>query len=111
MEALRSANYLIITNPSKLFEHYPRGDVDDLLTAIGRLAKLRGSVMAPIGGDWSEATLRDAILEYWGPKLAHGWLSGGYLLLVGETEIVPSWSIPCPGFFTDKTGGIIEISD
>ena len=111
MEALRSANYLIITNPSKLFEHYPRGDVDDLLTAIGRLAKLRGSIVAPIGGDWSAGTIRNVIRENWGPKLADGWLSSGYLLLVGETEIVPSWSIPCPGFFTDKTGGIIEISD
>ena len=111
MEALRSSNYLIVTNPSKLFDHYPRGDVDDLLTAIGRLAKLRGSVVAPIGGDWSAGTIRNVIREDWGPKLADGWPSSGYLLLVGETEIVPSWSIPCPGFFTDNTGGIIEISD
>ena len=110
-EALRSSDYLIVTNPSKLFDHYPRGDVDDLLTAIGRLAKLRGSVMAPIGGDWSAGTIRNVIREDWGPKLADGWLSSGYLLIVGETEIVPSWSIPCPGFFTDRTGDIIEISD
>jgi hypothetical protein len=110
-EALRSSNYLIVTNPAKLFDHYPRGDVNNLLTAIGSLAKLRGSVMAPIGGDWSEGTLRDVIIEDWGPKLAYGWLSGGYLLLVGETEIVPSWYIPCPGFFMDDTRGIIEISD
>jgi len=111
MEALRSSNYLIVTNPAKLFDHYPRGDVDDLLTALGMLAKLRGSVVAPIGGDWSAGTIRNAIREDWGPKLTDGWLSNGYLLLVGETEIVPSWSIPCPGFFTDNTGDIIEISD
>jgi hypothetical protein len=35
----------------------------------------------------------------------------GYVLLVGETEIIPAWRLACPGFFEDHTGGYIDISD
>ena len=101
-DALTSADYLIITYPSRLFSSYGAGSANNLLKKIGELARLRGAVFAPIGGDWSAPTLKRVIREDWGPQLSSSFLSNGYLLLVGETEIVPSFNIPCHLHFTGE---------
>jgi hypothetical protein len=50
-------------------------------------------VYAPSRNLFNKYLLRDLIIEgdKWGGKLASDWLSNGYLLIVGETEIIPAW--------------------
>jgi hypothetical protein len=40
----------------------------------------------------------------WSSKLKDGWVSDGYLLIVGETEIVPAWGDRCIGTVLTKRG-------
>ena len=92
-DALTSADYLITTNPSGLFSSYGAGSVNDLLKKIGELAKLRGAVFAPMIRGWPAPILKGIIRDNWGPQLSSSFLSNGYLLLVGETEIVASFNV------------------
>jgi hypothetical protein len=92
--AFRNSDYLIVTYPSRLFWHYVDDDVDELLSSMARLGKEKGGVLGYLdshnrfvfkdliepGGDWSD-------------RLRDDWTSEGYLLIVGETEIVPSLTI------------------
>jgi hypothetical protein len=89
--AWKTADYLIVTNPIKLYQQNSgaRDSVDKLLATMARLASLKKGVMLHFPAT-SASQLRQAI-KYTASVLAPGWLSGGYLLLVGESEIVPCW--------------------
>ncbi|MBN1456167.1 MAG: fibronectin type III domain-containing protein [Methanomicrobia archaeon] len=92
--AFSNSDYLIATYPSRLFWHFDDDDVNELLSAMARLGKERGGVLGYLdshnryvfkdliepGGDWSD-------------RLRDDWTSEGYLLIIGETEIVPSLTI------------------
>ncbi len=92
--AFRHADYLIITDPGALTDHYVR---DDVYTLVGKMASL--------------ASLKQGVLAYWDSALgmqnlnrlleddsrwsnllhpAFEFTGRGYVLLVGETEIIPS---------------------
>jgi hypothetical protein len=96
--AFRDADYLLVTSPTKLDRENPGSpdDVNDLLVNIAKLARLKNGV---IGYTWTNSgrTLQSYISEDgdWWEKLcprvdAHGRALFNYLLLVGETEIIPS---------------------
>lgn len=97
--AFRDADYLIVTSPTKLDrENAGSQDVNKLLVAIAELARLKNGVLGYTWtNDWS--ILHGYIKEYgdWWDKLraepGDDDLPRGpfdYLLLVGETEIIPS---------------------
>nr|QNO54193.1 Tol-Pal system protein TolB [Methanosarcinales archaeon ANME-1 ERB7] len=89
--AIGSSDYLIVTYPPRLFGQYVDDDVNELLSSMASLGKEKGGVLGYLdslnrfvfkdliepGGDWSN-------------RLRDDWTSEGYLLIVGETEIVPS---------------------
>lgn len=91
--AFANADYLIVTHPSKLFiNNSPnRNDVNKLLSLTAELAKEKNGVLGYISFPAYAYALRNLIRESppgsWYEKLA----PFDYLLLVGETEIVPSF--------------------
>lgn len=94
--AIKSADYLILTDAHRLFTHYNNQEVNDLLSTMAKLARYEEGVLGYSSyGDYGH---NQAILDLikhggeWSSKLKSGWSTNGYLLLVGETEIIPSWS-------------------
>jgi len=104
-DAFRSADYLIVTNPHHLFDQNAVGDVNMLLSTMADLAKEKQGVLGylPEGATAGEfdrlIDARNSGDDRWFLKLCDGWLTNGYLLIVGETEIVPAFTIvrPTPG--------------
>lgn len=92
--AVKAANYLIVTNPGRLAALNPGQDIDVVLSDMARLAQLRNGALGYLrvtdrtvlrnlvrpGGDWAVRMHPDFVAT-----------SKGYLLLVGETEVVPAW--------------------
>lgn len=92
--ATGQADYLIVTTPRELFSLYIDADVQELLSTMASLAKDKTGVLGYLPFP-TRARLRNAMLPggTWSSRLSSGWTSGGYLLIVGETEIVPSKEI------------------
>jgi len=102
--ALKTADYLIVTNPQRLGYYSQSKDVDELLSTMAKLAKYRNGVLGYTTWKYAyyEQVLQGLIKSggSWSYKLADGWCSDGYLLLVGETEIIPSWNRVIGTFYT-----------
>jgi len=100
--ALKQADYLIVTNPYRLFALYnptyysgpsqQRRDVNAVPSAMAELAYYKSGALGYLHEN-SKETLRDLLAEKgkWSSRLKSGWTSSGYLLIVGETQIVPAW--------------------
>ncbi|RMF32693.1 MAG: hypothetical protein D6759_07915, partial [Chloroflexi bacterium] len=100
--ALKVADYLIVTNPGRLFQLYSpahqqgssasRDKVNALLSAMARLAYHEQGVLGYINA-YNAQALRNLIKKggAWSSKLKSDWVSKGYLLLVGENNVVPAW--------------------
>ena len=92
--AFTSSDYLLITNPSKLYSLYTGNHVRKLLADMAWLAQLKQGVLAYISQETTKEAL-DLLLQdgsEWTTRL-HPKFSqqyGGYVLLVGETEVIPS---------------------
>jgi len=98
-DAIKEADYLIMTNPYQLFSHSYSADVKNLLSDMARLAKLKNGALGYLytsdknkirkliipGGAWAQQLT---------PSFAKGKDISGYVLIVGETEVVPSWDVP-----------------
>jgi hypothetical protein len=102
--ALKTADYLIVTNPQRLGFYSKNEDVDELLSTMAKLAKYRNGVL---GYTTWRYVYYEQVLQglfksggSWSKKLADDWCSDGYLLLVGETEIIPSWNRVIGTFYT-----------
>ncbi len=100
--ALKSSDYLIITNPSGLSTHNPSSVVDNLLSDMAQLAVYREGVLGYLSIA-NPASLRKLIIPSgtWAKQLHPSFAKtpgiGGYVLIVGETEIIPAWSVPHGG--------------
>ncbi|MGD2105414.1 MAG: C25 family cysteine peptidase, partial [Anaerolineae bacterium] len=97
--AVKEADYLIVTNPYRLFLTFNPGVdrnkpyCDLLLSTMAELAFEKDGALGYID-TYSAATLRNLITSggSWSSRMAPGWDSNGYLLLVGENQVVPGWS-------------------
>jgi hypothetical protein len=102
-EALRACDYLLVTNPWQLFAlfspSYKQGstaasdDVNTLLSTMARLAYLKQGALGYIH-QYTITGLKKLIEPggAWAKQLSSTFSTplGGYLLIVGEQEIVPS---------------------
>jgi len=111
-DCLQTADYLIVTCPERLFAANPggmRNDVYRLLSTMAQLAKEKAGVIGYIPSGWAnfdlKAQLRPRFKINWGRRLKPNWFSNGYLLLVGQDDIVPSWDYPLEGW------GTVRLSD
>ena len=92
-EAFRASDYLIVTNPERLFSHYNNDAVDELLSTMAELARWKDGILGYISAasdvDPSSRGDVDGLIENWGVCMKgsdgtpYGYLSNGYLLLVG----------------------------
>jgi len=89
---IQAADYLIVTNPSRLYAYHPDEEVDRLLSWLGKLAKEENGVLGFVT-NYSAESLERLIDNGWNNQLNEQWRNDGFLLLVGETEIIPSWDI------------------
>nr|QNO51068.1 hypothetical protein HCFNICHJ_00025 [Methanosarcinales archaeon ANME-1 ERB6] len=94
--AIETSDYLIVTNPSRLFIFNIDAEVNILLSEMAHLAYLKQGVLGYLETTTDLTT--GNLIEPGG-----GWASqlhsifsntlGGYLLIVGEMEIVSSWHL------------------
>jgi len=108
-DAVSEDDYLIVTNPKRLFSHNSNdSEVNTLLSDMARLAKERDGVLGYMDS-YDRNLLRNLIKAIpfmelyqflqesgyipWSWLLSNKFRTtlGGYLLIVGETEIFPSW--------------------
>jgi hypothetical protein len=97
--ALKQTDYLIVTNPNRLFLFYNPGldrskkYCDLLLSTMAELAYEKNGALGYID-TYSAPALRNLITSggSWSSRLKSGWDSNGYLLLVGENQVVPGWT-------------------
>ncbi len=105
-EARAASDYLIVTHPRNLILNNPgaRDDVDELLSTMAELAQLKLGVLGYLAVQDADSVLGQ--VRAWGDgmrgsdSLADHFLSNGYLLLVGEVEILGAWTSRHPDIGT-----------
>ena len=101
-----SRNYLVVTHPRKLYSLYNAAEVDNLLSELAIFVRHKNAVLGYLNtpaprtellnmtGHKNAIPISGALFPGDWSKLLHPfWLYNGYMLLVGETEILPSFSI------------------
>jgi photosystem II stability/assembly factor-like uncharacterized protein len=98
--ALKEADYLIVTNPGRLVSLNPGATTDayGVLSDMADLAFVRTGVLGYYN-QTSANGLRNLIIPNgtWATQLKSSFSKtpgiGGYMLIVGETEIIPAWDV------------------
>jgi hypothetical protein len=97
--AVKAADYVLVTDYYRLFLQFApsyysgpnasTAQVNSLLSSMAELARYRNGVLG-FYGSYSATKLRNLLCPSgdWGKKLGSNFTSGGYLLLVGEIEII-----------------------
>jgi alpha-tubulin suppressor-like RCC1 family protein len=105
------SDYLIVTNAGGLFAAFTQAEAGDVLSAMAELAQLKTGILGYVA-DGGKHTVHDSIKE-WGRAMmgsdgvAGNYLSNGYLLLVGEAELMGSWNITIDGYDKVKYSDLI----
>jgi hypothetical protein len=101
-EALRQVHHLSLTVPKSLYAWYDRSQVDSLLNWVGKLEVQRNGAVAYVEPSTDPDDVRRWLRHdgLFGAQLALDWAypsgpnnPGGYLLIVGEDNIVWYWVI------------------
>jgi hypothetical protein len=90
----KSADYLIISNLKTLLMNSSpnKSDLNRLFMSMAELAAKKKGIIGLMNEIWlSPETVKQKIQD-WGEGLSPDWFNSGYLLIVGETEIVPSFT-------------------
>lgn len=97
-QAKAVADYLLVTHPRNLYRNNAgrRGDVDALLSTMAELAQLKSGLLGYVSV-WRASEIKSQIVAWGGgmrgsDSVDDHFLSNGYLLVVGEAEIVGSWN-------------------
>ncbi len=107
--AIASADYLIITAPGALTDLYVMSDVHTLMGDMARLAALKQGVLAYWDPNLDKNTLNNLLTDNsaWTNRLHPNFehRGEGYVLLVGETEVIPSYTTgPFTLYWSDEDG-------
>lgn len=111
-DAFGAADYLLVTNPQRLFDLNPRdtGGVNLLLQDTATLAKAKNGVLGYISNS-SAADLKALVSPAgaWSARLGPTFRSpssgNAFLLLIGKSEVVPSVSYNIAGWGVTWNGG------
>ena len=89
-----NADYLIMTNYTNLLSNNPgkKPQIYELLSKMARLASLKKGVLGLLSTGTLSADSVKSKINSWSGYLKSGYSSNGYLLLVGETDIIPSYT-------------------
>lgn len=100
--SLETADYLIVTNPLRLAavynpsyfkgESWERTQVNKVLSKMAELAYYQNGILG-YNTVYTSESLRDLIKKggSWSNQLVTGWTTNGYMMLVGEVEVLSSW--------------------
>ncbi|HHD15220.1 MAG TPA: hypothetical protein ENK47_00760, partial [Euryarchaeota archaeon] len=107
MSILSDANYLLVTNPARLFDvMVPREDADTLLVKGATLASLKTGVVAFLDPDdpftSSSGGVR-FILNNMADDLHPRFRTNGYIAILGENYVIPTGIYPVTGSDQDYT--------
>jgi hypothetical protein len=104
-DAMRESDYLLVTNPTRLYNYYNTSDVNALLSEMAYLALVKNGTLGYLK-TYDDGRILDDLLDkdthrHWTAALHADFVKKnmGYVLIVGETEIVPSWYVG-PEHFT-----------
>jgi hypothetical protein len=96
-EAVHAADYLIITCPAYLDDFNTADESNALLSKMAELAKEKNGLLgyvsesrANLGAGAVKMLLQDG--GGWSIQMTPSWVNSGYLLIVGEIEIIPAWT-------------------
>ncbi len=96
-DATRSADYLAITCPPNLDLLNESAATDSLLARMADLARARNGVLGYVSAaraGLGALSVRELMRSgSWGDQMAEGWRDHGYLLLVGETDVLPAFTL------------------
>ena len=90
-DAWKAADYMILTCPSRVGGSHAA--VDNLLVKMAELAKKREGALCYLTGSPTTAAIVRNITNAFGTMLRSNW-QNGYLLIVGEDDVIPTWSKP-----------------
>lgn len=98
LAATQSADYLIMTCHANIRADNSRAESDSLLIKMAKLARTRHAVLANVSvfrARWGAASVQQLIGVggVWTTQMSPDWIRQGYLLIVGEAEIVPAWRV------------------
>jgi hypothetical protein len=95
--AFKAADFVIVTCPARLYPAYDDDDVHYLLRWCGQLARKKNGVLGYMEAATSAPQLKTMLRGdgTWGKLLAPAFRTwgGGYVLIVGEQNIVPAWNV------------------
>lgn len=91
---VKNSDYLLTTNYSRLKSNFPTklNVINTLLISMADLAWRKKGILSTLSTSTASTSIRSKIHNTWGVKLKSNWSTAGYLLLVGETEIVASFT-------------------
>jgi hypothetical protein len=92
-DAWKAADYMILTCPSRV--QGSEAEVEQLLVKTAELAKARAGALVYLTSAPATATIVRTICTVLGSAMKDNW-QNGYLLLVGESDVIPAWSKPAP---------------
>jgi hypothetical protein len=107
--SLKASDYLIITAPARLFQFNNHDNVDKLLSSMAQLARYKSGALGYAVFPYYTNQDIQSLITWGGPwssSLISGWAQNGYLLIVGEEEIIPAWYRLLGRFYT--TSGTIN---
>ena len=117
IETMRTeSDYLIVTNPQMIgYLDYRSGLADQLLDRLAELTLAKEGMLGYLEGTPTRLQIEDSI-ETWGRTMLSsdgtpgGYLRDGYLLLVGETNIIPAGAIRFSDhwYWGDMTVGLTD---
>jgi len=106
-----NCDYLVVTHPRNLYNTYSDPSVNALLSELASFVRHKGAVLGYLdtwdpkselklttrlesGLYWSNGKIIHYVYRgWWNSLLRYDWSSNGYMLLVGETEIIPSYDL------------------
>jgi len=107
MAARRTSDYLIVTDPYSLaLDGLSSRSFDSLLCTSAELAALKNGILGFLPDIGRNSSQVRAAIRRWGSGMEGSdgifghYLSNGYLLIVGETHIVGSWTLETFGIET-----------
>jgi hypothetical protein len=90
-DAWKASDYMILTCPARI--QGSQAAVDNLLVKTAELAESRSGAICYLTSAPLTATSVRTIIKAFGGLLKNNW-QNGYLLILGEDDVIPTWSKP-----------------
>ncbi|MBU0966691.1 MAG: hypothetical protein KKA54_09960 [Proteobacteria bacterium] len=103
---VQQRDYLVVTHPPNLYNLNPEEDVNALLSELARFVQHKNAVLGYLRSPAAQSEFLNQISNDfvmavngvvhaggWSFRMQPNWRTSGYMLLVGEKEVVPTFTI------------------